>query len=668
MPSGLKRFQLIRRTIAALLVLLVALDVVSGQAQTEPVPPVIRSCSDRDTEMKLRVFRLPEFDVIAWDRRNTTNTSCMFGNYELRPNEVAHASRRWRTLAEDGTNNGCRRNDYNPLVGTGVLISSTLLEQLCSPMQESNYAPGPFVPDWPALNKAPLPPAPSLRLSSPKSKYMYGEFVPLHLSVIGFSAAPPLTTQGCPVFLRDLASSSSSPRSHLNRLEEMSPFTWPDSRFLTAMDCSGAQGSKDEPTEFDFDVTQYLDQKGPNTIRLVMIAGTSPLGEVRFIYSNSITIDLDDPAKIPQNWGPVQQGVHVALSLDKLTYAVGEDIPLHIAAQVVSSERPVYGVPDLMDQGGFAAAFHLTILGDDGVPVGNEDSSNLEERWLMRGGPIFCPSPLSPGKVSFLERSAKRLGLLPTQPGTYRMFVTWSPFPASDPACNQSVTSTNKRTLRPLVTAASVPVTIQITGMALTERGVPDIPIYDGWRRHFRVVDTPLGEGTALEDLRSHLQWLRLTLTKEQSIDSLRAQMDSGGRLAGWRFATLSEVVTFFANLTGSADGRSSDPGIERALQHLLGGPLQTSRNPDTGWSRRETDAVIAESRPATLEETPSNPARVPGTPPPCAGCGVGFMIWSADIREDTINGQIDAAVRPPQEGWSADVFRGPILVVRDSH
>lgn len=413
--------------------------------------------------------------------------------------------------------------------------------------------------------------------------------------------------------------------------------------------------------------------------------------------SNSVQCDA---AEVSRTWGPVQQGVHVAFSLDKLTYAIGEDIPLHIAAEVVSFDRPVYGEPDVR-RGAFfnefSASFHLTIIGEDGVLVGNEEPANLS--WPLGGssGPSKCPSPLEPHKVYSLERSAKRLRLFPKDPGRYRMFVTWSPFPASDPPCadmrNDSPIKpdapvTIKKPIRPFVTVKSMPLTIEITGEPLPERGgpdlgfykgygadlsVPDFPVYVGWRDHFRVADTPLGEATALEDLQSHLQWLRLTLTKEQTIESLRAQMEPDGRLAGWRFATQKEVLTLFANFTGSADGRSSDPGIERALQHLLGGPLDTSRNLETGWSRRDNLAVIAEMRPAKPEETPRNPAVVPGAPPPCAGCGSGFVTSTAYMGEDTIDGRIDASVNPVERGWYMDnqgVFWGShsaILVVRNA-
>lgn len=636
-------------------------------AALRPPPKLLTpGCSDQDLETKLRVFDTRAYHIVAVERRNTAKAACMLGNYTLRPNQVAHSSRRWKTLSDDGTTTGCHDDMNNSFLGGITLVSSTLLPQVCSEVESSNYAAGTFTPDWPPENKGVLRTEPKLVLSATKAQYMNGEYVPLHVTVADTDAAKPQTKQGCPVLLRSIAYPTGSVR-----IDEMTPAVpEPGFDFETVINCRNAKARGTALSEFDFDGTLYLDEKTSNTVRFFTLAGTSSQGEIRFVESNSITVNFKDPTDLPRTWGPIEQGVHVSLSLDKLTYAVGEDIPLHIGAQVVSSDRPVYAHPDVMTNSlSFAGAFHLTILGEDGVRTGNEEPANLEERWLRIGGPVFCPSPLVTGHVYALERSAKRLGLLPRQPGTYRMFVTWSPFPASDPPCNELSRVAAGKTFQPFDTVSSAPLTIQITGKPIVESGVPDVPVYKGWKEHFRVVDTPLGEATALEDLRSHLQWLRLTQDKEQSIDSLRRQMAPQGRLAGWRFATRSELLTLFANFTGSADGQSADPGIERALQHLLGGPFDTPRNLDTGWSRRATHAVVAEVRPAKPEETPAHPA----VAPPCAGCGAGFMTWLAYIGEDTSGGNINATVDPGGEGWSVSnqgVMPGldsAILLVRNS-
>jgi len=175
-------------------------------------------------------------------------------------------------------------------------------------------------------------------------------------------------------------------------------------------------------------------------------------------------------SQTPDNWGSPKRGVRVSFSLDKSMYAVGEEIPLHIKAQVVSTERPLYSIPDrrtgaFFMRWDFARAFHLTIIDEKGRIVGDDEPSNL--RFIVSGssGPLVCPAPLEVGHVYLLEQSVnKKQKLLPTQPGIYQLTVTWSPYPASDPPCDQTEVPADSKDLRPLVTVRSVPIKIQVTG------------------------------------------------------------------------------------------------------------------------------------------------------------------------------------------------------------
>jgi len=641
-----------------------------AQALRPPEKPRTPDCKPLALDTKVRIFAQPEFQVIASEIRNNTSTTCALGDRLLKPNEMVHRSRRWRTGPSEGAT-ACHWEMDNSNLENQLLVSPTLLPPVCSQIQYSGYTSGPFIPDWPPAKSPPASPEPRLTLSASKQHYMRGEVVPLHVSIADSEHTAPRSKQGCPIFLRSVTHPSGLPR-----FDEMSPTTpRMEQDFVMLKNCTGADVIETAEARFDFDGTDQLDESSPGIVQFFTLAGTSPYGEIRLVGSNSIPIDFQDPADLQRAWGPAKEGVQASLMIDKLTYEIGEDIPLHIAAQVVSPEHSVYGEPDTVGgsfMSDFSGSFHLTILGEDGVPVGKENPSNL--RILELGGssgPIACPSPLEIARVYPLERSAKRLGLLPTQPGTYRITVTWSPYLQSDPPCSVFVHSVDRvRSIQTLTTVSSAPLTISITGKPEALRGVPDVPVYEGWKDRFRVVDTSLGEATATEDLRSRLQWLRLTLTKNQTVDSLRKQMAPQGRLSGWRFATRNELQNFFANFTGSADGHSTDPGIERALQHLLGGPLETPINPDTGWSRRATNAVLADVRPARKDETPRNPA---GGPPSCADCGVGFIYSSGYIAEDTINGQITATVEIRTHSWnSSDQLSMPgsgsgILLVRDA-
>jgi hypothetical protein len=170
----------------------------------------------------------------------------------------------------------------------------------------------------------------------------------------------------------------------------------------------------------------------------------------------------------PENWGPSNDGVRVSLSLDKLTYAVGEEIPLHIAAQVLSAKRPVYAVPDVpwgtfVVKWDFSRAFHLTIIDEHGLIIGNKYPSNIPFVIEGSSGPLLCPTPLEVGHVYALELSANRKQkTIPTQPGTYRLIVSWSPYAASEPGCDNSSGTSRSEEPQPFVTVSSVPITIHV--------------------------------------------------------------------------------------------------------------------------------------------------------------------------------------------------------------
>lgn len=172
-----------------------------------------------------------------------------------------------------------------------------------------------------------------------------------------------------------------------------------------------------------------------------------------------------------ENWGPTKEGVHVSLSLDKLTYVLGEDIPLHIAAEVLSAKRPVHAVPDVpwgafFAKSDFSRAFHLTIIDEHGLIIGNNYSSNIPLLVEGSSGPALCQPPLEVGHVYPLDLSASRKQkTLPTQPGTYHLTVTWSPYPAASPPCDNSKdVASDSEEFRSFVTVSSLPIAIQITG------------------------------------------------------------------------------------------------------------------------------------------------------------------------------------------------------------
>ena len=61
-------------------------------------------------------------------------------------------------------------------------------------------------------------------------------------------------------------------------------------------------------------------------------------------------------------------------------------------------------------------------------------------------------------------------------------------------------------------------------------------------------VDSSFGIGSITRDPNSGLDWLDLTLSSSLSFNTVNAQLGTGGDFEGFRYATLSDVHTFFAS------------------------------------------------------------------------------------------------------------------------
>jgi len=299
---------------------------------------------------------------------------------------------------------------------------------------------------------------------------------------------------------------------------------------------------------------------------------------------------VQEPA---QNWGPIVKGVRAGLSIDKTTYRVGEDVPLHIVFENVSAADPIYGEPYRA-----RPAFDVYFSSSGKVTVQDEDGPLIPTRPVTvadlptGGGPLRCPEPYSQGTPVRFEKSLNRVRLLPREPGTYKITVTWSPYTEDISTCQDYLTAAAgpaPKLPSPFVFATSNPVFIRIEGDPFSANELD----YTGWKGDFSLTDTSFGEKTALLDKATSLEWLRLNFTVALSYDRIVKELQPGGALEGWRMATLGEVRTFFAHFTGTTDNHPKDPTIERKLQRLLGGPLDEVSNPSTGWHRSDTRGYV---------------------------------------------------------------------------
>jgi len=292
------------------------------------------------------------------------------------------------------------------------------------------------------------------------------------------------------------------------------------------------------------------------------------------------------------NWGDEQNGVRIGISSDKPNYQLGEDILIHVLLENVTASRPVFGEPFRprpaydSELGGV----QIAVLDEDGpLPVRLDDSIIIGR---LGGGPSICPAPFLPGVPVTLDRNLRRIGLLPPNPGTYKIVAIWKPYTTRYSTCDAVPRELPSDLEQPFVTATSGPVYVDIAGVNSSNSRVPE---YTEWKRSFALVDTSFGEKTALLDLATHIEWLRLNFTVNLSYDQVRKAIQPGGSFEGWRLATVGELTTFFANFTGTEDGRSNDIGMERKLQRLLGGPLQEFNYPLNDGHRWDTSGYVGD-------------------------------------------------------------------------
>ena len=160
-----------------------------------------------------------------------------------------------------------------------------------------------------------------------------------------------------------------------------------------------------------------------------------------------------------------------------------------------------------------------------------------------------------------------------------------------------------------------------------------DINAYTGWQTAFTQTDTSFGKRSALLDQSTHLEWLRLSESRNKSQETLRRNMSPRKPLDGWRFATDDEVATFFRHFTGSPNGHTSDPAIVAELQSLMGGPLSTTHSTPGNWTRAITNGRIAGYYAPTSDFAPAGAPR--------------FQYHFATIRQETVNGDTSASITP---------------------
>jgi hypothetical protein len=173
------------------------------------------------------------------------------------------------------------------------------------------------------------------------------------------------------------------------------------------------------------DVAQRDDDLGEYSFEIFQMIGPGDDGEVQFAHSNQLQVLLGDALSRRRNWGPVVHGIAVDVTLDRDTYRLGEDVPLHIAILNASASAPIY----------------TSNVWPVGVEVRNASGRVLSDNERFPTGVFVSNGPgpwhIPIGKEELIERTlfgaeAPSRNWLPNHPGMYTIVVTWSPLDDSN--------------------------------------------------------------------------------------------------------------------------------------------------------------------------------------------------------------------------------------------
>jgi DNA invertase Pin-like site-specific DNA recombinase len=407
------------------------------RSEAQQDAPSTPACTSRD------LFATPEvsagldgFFTVAYDFHNISDHDCSLGppqyppsfvpdrveghspiGYKwpsspqipllLRPGQTDHLSYRWRTAAADG-DHPCVQLKW---MGGSVLINApTLLKQVCSDIEGGLYESGRFRPEADQSG--------GLVLSAPKSSFFLDEL--FFLTIVGSrsvkdEAAP------CPKLFR-LARSPDG----FTRLDEMTgagfvgcPPYWPGRQ----------KGNWNTGFPIEAGAGSHWEGVGEHQFQLFEQIQTQDSTGLTFRHTQILTLQIADPSKISRVWGPRVNGVAADVSLDKTTYQLGEDVPLHLAVENFNAAGPVRAWDPLWDP---CSAISIRVQDAHGNPL----PDNARQGMNLCSGHGFGPNKEFPqGKLYPIERSLTNEGWLPKEPGTYTIVVTWTPLIGSSHEC-----------------------------------------------------------------------------------------------------------------------------------------------------------------------------------------------------------------------------------------
>jgi hypothetical protein len=338
------------------------------------------------------------------------------GQYPLIPPLTLHSGQivrqtfRWKT-SPSAESTRCLQPQW--MSGPALLVAPSLIKQICSDIEVSRFRLAPTSdPTTTETQITGVPPVHGFKLSSDRDTYYSREGFSLRVLSTVASDQDPARPDGCPaLYMRERSPNGAT------RFDEVQP--------LAFKGCSQAalgHESGDWKSGFDLDsgANSRWEGIGQHEFEVFQLAGSTDEAKIGFVSSNVLTVRIADPSIIQRRWERAK-GIGADITLDKDTYRLGEDVPLHLAIEDFDADVPLYTWDPLWDPC-MVVGIEVQDAAGHALPV-NERFPNSS----ICTGHGFGPRPFQKGKVVPLERKLRAEGWLPNHPGTYAIVLTWSP-------------------------------------------------------------------------------------------------------------------------------------------------------------------------------------------------------------------------------------------------
>lgn len=420
--------------------------VIPAQAITSvPSPP--QNCSKRDLEIHFGFFESPKnyfnFDV---EGLNITDHACTF-EYSLFDPRFSGASRQFKCQDCAKREREGYRNDAtvtsSPVVGPGEIVrrqyrwrttpESSSISCIKPPGMDSEYSSTwtlatpslmrDVCSDISAVGTDVLAPrdaswrenlwtnerSETMILTSARSAYYIDEYFPLTISR---KYVPPSGTGSSPcppVFLWHRSADGTV------RVEEHAESS---SEGCQTLDLNFRPNKVFFSSEWNSDEAKRLSNYGDQQLQAFQEVDREGDSHVHFMASEILHVQIDGSESTNlRNWTRLK-GLAADILLDRNTYKVGDDIPLHLAIANFDATAPIYSWDPVWDP---CISVQIEVLDS----AGNRLTDLGRRGFPSCSGHGFGPKLFEKGRIASLEWSLKEMGWLPKSPGDYTVAMNW---------------------------------------------------------------------------------------------------------------------------------------------------------------------------------------------------------------------------------------------------